>query len=290
MTIEVTVLNAFIDTHSSQAGGNPAGVVLSADHLSTSAKQAIALEVGLSETAFVSRSEKADFKLEFFTPTQQIPHCGHATVAAFSWLQQQGLLHGEHSSKETIDGCRDIWLQGERVYMQQQAPVYTTPNIDQALLRTMLNGALWLKEPEIVHTGNAFLLLELADLAALKALQVDQALLLALSNELDLIGLYAFTRETSLAGRDAASRMFAPRYGITEEAATGMAAGPLACLLAKHANEVRQTWWIEQGHVMTPASPSLIEVELALNETGIQSLQAGGIARYQRTIQVSSPV
>ena len=106
------------------SGGNPAGVVLQADALSTAQKQAIAAQVGLSETAFVSRSESAAFKLEFFTPTRQIAHCGHATIATFSLLRQRGVLGEGRFSKETVDGPRDILLDGDMAFMEQTAPAY----------------------------------------------------------------------------------------------------------------------------------------------------------------------
>jgi PhzF family phenazine biosynthesis protein len=76
-TIKVQILNAFVDN---DQGGNPAGVVLNADDLSNENKLEIAQKVGLSETAFVSESKTEDFKLDFFTPSKQIAHCGHATV------------------------------------------------------------------------------------------------------------------------------------------------------------------------------------------------------------------
>jgi len=101
--VAVQVVNAFVDNG---RGGNPAGVVLNAERFSQAQKQAIAAKVGLSETAFVSPSRTADFKLEFFTPTRQIPHCGHATIATFSYLVQLGLLDGARSSKEMLDGNR----------------------------------------------------------------------------------------------------------------------------------------------------------------------------------------
>ena len=69
--VKVAILNAFVD---SGKGGNPAGVVLNADALTDSQKLEIARKVGLSETAFVSSSDTADFKLDFFTPQKQIAH------------------------------------------------------------------------------------------------------------------------------------------------------------------------------------------------------------------------
>jgi len=57
--VTVKILNAFVENNK---GGNPAGVVLNADNLSKENKLEIAKKVGLSETAFVSRSQTADYK------------------------------------------------------------------------------------------------------------------------------------------------------------------------------------------------------------------------------------
>jgi PhzF family phenazine biosynthesis protein len=75
----VLIVNAF--THQGK-GGNPADVVLNADELTQLQKQEIAKQVGLSETAFISSSDKARHTLEFFTPNAQVALCGHAARAA----------------------------------------------------------------------------------------------------------------------------------------------------------------------------------------------------------------
>jgi len=62
MKVNVNVVNAFVE---GEIGGNPAGVVLNADNLSTAQRLKIARKIGLSETAFVSTSAVADFKLDF---------------------------------------------------------------------------------------------------------------------------------------------------------------------------------------------------------------------------------
>ncbi len=62
MDIQVQIINAFVDNG---VGGNPAGVVLDADELNAQQKLSIASIVGISETAFVSSSNSAAFKLEF---------------------------------------------------------------------------------------------------------------------------------------------------------------------------------------------------------------------------------
>jgi PhzF family phenazine biosynthesis protein len=65
-------------------GGNPAGVVLDARNLDAAEMQAIAADVGYSETAFlVARpNEPNAYDVRYFTPLHEVPFCGHATIAA----------------------------------------------------------------------------------------------------------------------------------------------------------------------------------------------------------------
>jgi PhzF family phenazine biosynthesis protein len=65
-------------------GGNPAGVVLDAGGLEAAEMQAIAADVGYSETAFlVARpNEPNAYDVRYFAPLQEVPFCGHATIAA----------------------------------------------------------------------------------------------------------------------------------------------------------------------------------------------------------------
>jgi len=58
------------------SGGNPAGVVLDARGLDDQTMQAIAAEVGYSETAFLT-----DRAVRYFSPKAEVPFCGHATIA-----------------------------------------------------------------------------------------------------------------------------------------------------------------------------------------------------------------
>ena len=62
-------------------GGNPAGVVLDASHLTDAQMQAIAAEVGYSETAFLTADRDGGSRVRYFSPLAEVPFCGHATVA-----------------------------------------------------------------------------------------------------------------------------------------------------------------------------------------------------------------
>ncbi len=286
--INVKIVNAFTDAGS---GGNPAGVVFPADHLTNEMKQQVAARVGVSETAFVSKSQSADFKLDFFTPNRQIAHCGHATIATFAYLAEQGQVKGPNSSKETIDGNRAIFLAGDMAFMEQLAPRYTAldaPTVQQVLasIGARPTDLMPDRAPLIVNTGNSFLVIPLKDEQALRALQPDAAAISAISDRFDLIGYYPFTLQTQVAGRDAAARMFAPRYAIPEEAATGMAAGPLACFLYDQLNIKKPRFLLEQGRLMPNPSPSEITVDLTLEAGRITRLLAGGRARVMRSFDV----
>lgn len=78
--------------------------------------------------------------------------------------------------------------------------------------------------------------------------------------------------------------MFAPRYGIIEEAAIGMAAGPLACYLFSEIEIKKEHLRIEQGYLMQSPSPSEIQVNLEVVNGKIISLMAGGSAKSTQEI------
>ncbi|MGO4551441.1 PhzF family phenazine biosynthesis protein [Lysobacter sp. 2RAF19] len=268
-------------------GGNPAGVVVDADGLDAAARLRIAARVGLSETAFVSASATETVRLEFFTPTRQIAHCGHATIATFALLRSLGRIGEGHLSKETIEGPRAVIVEGDRVSMEQRAPRFepVTTGTRTAARITASLPATRLQHMTIVDTGNRFAVIEVASRADLAAANPDQAAVAEISESLDLVGYYLYSREGAPVGRVATTRMFAPRYGINEEAATGMAAGPLACVLFDRFG-LGPTLTFEQGALMAEPSPSTIHVRLDLADGAIRRLFAGGSARVERRVAV----
>ena len=289
-TIEVQILNAFVDNNT---GGNPAGVVLNADDLSDQNKLDIAKKVGLSETAFVSKSKTEDFKLDFFTPNKQIAHCGHATVATFSYLKQIGALLKDNSSKETIDGKRNIKLTGDFAFMEQLAPKY----VDVSHKENLILKSLGLKKTDLlpnapirlVNTGNSFILVPVKNQGILQDIIPDFELISEISEAFDLIGYYVFSTQTDT-NRDATSRMFGPRYGILEEAGTGMAAGPLASYLYDVLTIKKQRFEIQQGSFMKKPSPSLIVVDLVIENGIIMGLMAGGKGLLKTKLEIEITV
>lgn len=291
---EVHIVHAFT---SSRGGGNPAGVVLDADALTHEQRQKIAAEVGLSETAFISRSDVSDFRLDFYTPNRQIPDCGHATVAAFSLLKAKGLVGEGGTSKETMDGARDIEIRGDEVFMEQLAPQYFDPEVWDGVKASEVLASLGLDPgqlmdmeragPVVVYTGVRFMLVGVRTQGDLAAIVPDQEAISSISEKLDLIGYYVFTTEGCDGDYAATSRMFAPRYAIAEESATGMAGGPLACLLHDRLVYDSPRIMLEQGRYMTPPSPSRITVDLEVEGGKIKGLMAGGTAECRETRELA---
>lgn len=283
--ITVQMVSAFVDHN---LGGNPAGIVLNADDLTNEEKQQLAAKVGLSETAFVSSSKKAAFKLDFFTPNKQIAHCGHATIAAFSYLSQLGKIPNPHSSKETIDGTREVLLKGELAFMEQKTPKYSAIDQQKVLQSLHLTESDLIENQSIsiVNTGNSFAIIPIASPAVLSSIKPDFDLIQEISEEYDLIGYYLFCTQASTVERDATTRMFAPRYGIQEESGTGMAAGPLAAYLYDQMGSKKELFKFEQGWFMENPSHSLIIVELTTEDEAITKIMAGGKGIPMRSVVV----
>jgi len=294
LPVTVQIVNAFT---LNGTGGNPAGVVLDADALDESTMQSIAAQAGLSETAFVSRSATEGARLDFFTPNRRIAHCGHATVAAFALMRSEGRIGDGLTSKQTVDGPRQIIVRDGTVFMEQRAPRYvaqadwTRSEVTQATVLSSLGlsadqldarGA-----PQVVDTGNRFLLIAVASSTDLAAIVPDQETIARISEALDVAGFYVFATTSGSGFAHATTRMFAPRYGIPEESATGMAAGPLACMLHDIFGDRRANFVIEQGRFMAPPSVSRIFVDLEIDGGRIKSLLAGGEAHVVRAMRVT---
>lgn len=293
-TVRVEIVNGFV---TGGIGGNPAGVVLDADGLSDAEMLRIAGQVGLSETAFVSRSTVAGFKFDFFTPNRRIAHCGHATIAAFSYLAGLGRVADGETSKETVDGPRKVIVRQGAAFMEQTAPVYRTPAewVEAGVTEADVLASLGLTagdldplgQPVLVNTGNSFVLVGVRDGGTLRGLRPDPAAIADISDKLDLIGYYVYTRDPAATGGDATARMFGPRYAIEEESATGMAAGPMACLLHDRYGVAKDRLVIEQGYFMEPPSPSTITVDLRVSDGRITGLMAGGHGKAMRGFEVA---
>ncbi|MBI1181606.1 MAG: PhzF family phenazine biosynthesis isomerase [Alphaproteobacteria bacterium] len=189
--------------------GNPAAVCPLDDWLPDAVLQAIAAENNLAETAFLV-ADGEDFRLRWFTPTVEVPLCGHATLASAFVVMER--LHPGRASVtfHTMSGPLTVERRGAGYAMTVPRwtvrPVEAPPALDAALGAPPVEA--WATDREYV--------LVYADEAAVRALEPDMA------------ALERFDRECFLAtapGEDVdfVLRFFAPAVGIPEDPVTGSA-------------------------------------------------------------------
>src|SRR6266700_7429662 len=90
-------------------GGNPAGIWIGNDLPSESRMQAIAADVGFSETAFAVPEGDA-WRVRYFSPLCEVPFCGHATIALGAALAHR---HGDRTFQLNLNDA-DISVTGQR--------------------------------------------------------------------------------------------------------------------------------------------------------------------------------
>ncbi|MEG3641193.1 PhzF family phenazine biosynthesis protein [Magnetococcus sp. PR-3] len=211
--------NLFIvDAFSSQPfGGNPAAVHLFPEKEEETWMQALAGEMNLSETAFVSR-QGADFGLRWFTPTLEVDLCGHATLAAAHILWQQGILKTQETARfHTRSGLLTCTRQGDWIEMDFPAePAHPCPK-PEALLK-----ALGITAGRVSRSRMDYLVC-LDDEALVRSLTPDMNALKEIETRAVIVTAQAETTE-----HDFVSRLFAPAAGIPEDPVTGSAHCTLA--------------------------------------------------------------
>ncbi|MFJ8670176.1 PhzF family phenazine biosynthesis isomerase [Streptomyces sp. NPDC093600] len=259
--------------------GNPAGVVLGAEGMTDAEMLAVARELNNSETAFVLPPDAADHdvRVRFFTPTTEVPTCGHATVGAhFARAVEYGLPSRSLRQKTGTGLIQrvEIHRDGERVRIgMHQGRAEFGPELDggrvDRLLRALGAGTADLAENapvQTVSTGHSKVLVELRDRAVVDALRPDPSALTALSREVGSNGFFVFTRATSDARLLTWSRMFAPAIGIAEDPVTGNGHGPLGAYLVRHgivpAPEGRLDFTGRQGVAMGRPGEVRVRVEV----------------------------
>lgn len=255
-------------------GGNKAGVVLGRSELTSVQKAAIAKEMGYSETAFVLDSDKADFKLQYFTPTEEVPLCGHATIAAFSTLKLLNMLDKPDCTIETEAGILNIHIKDDGlILMEQNRPAYLEVLDSDIFTGCIERNFIDHRFPiQIVSTGLNDVMLPVDSVEHLEQLSPDFEMIANMSKEKEVVGVHAFTiiKESDVT---AICRNFAPLYGIDEESATGTANCALACYLFKYYKQQSQ-YVFEQGHNM--GDISRIVVNLSYHENVLDSVFVGG--------------
>jgi PhzF family phenazine biosynthesis protein len=241
-------VNAFV---ANGKGGNPAGIVVNASKLTDSQMQYIARKVGAAETAFVLHDERATHRFRFFTPTMEVPLCGHATIASWFFLLNHNLHDAGDYTQDTLAGLVHISVnENGLIFMEQPQQVF-----EESLEITVISKALNIPEadinssfkPQIVQ-DNLMLALKLKEI--LNTLELSRERVIQLGQKYGFGTLHVFVLLDN-SNAVAAVRNFAPAEGIDEDVATGTTNGSFLTYL-KHCNILPDlpVYKIEQGEAL----------------------------------------
>jgi trans-2,3-dihydro-3-hydroxyanthranilate isomerase len=226
-TLRYVVADVFTDT---PLAGNPVAVFTDARGLEADEMQSLARELNLSETVFVLPAEGGGHaRIRIFTPGIEMRFAGHPTLGTAFVLAQP--LQLVEIRLETQMGIVPVALEreGARIVfgrMEQPVPTREAFAEPEALLAALDVERSELPV-ELYDNGARHVYVALASPEDVARLRPD---LSALADVPAVLGISCFAGE----GSRWKTRMFAPAGGVSEDPATGSAAGPLAVHLARH--------------------------------------------------------
>ncbi|XP_078577911.1 phenazine biosynthesis-like domain-containing protein isoform X2 [Branchiostoma floridae x Branchiostoma japonicum] len=232
--------------------GNPAAVCLLEDmDLTEEHQQKIAAEMNLSETAYLRKlnpgddfSSSSKFGLRWFTPTNEVALCGHATLASAATLFYMMKNPSSQLTFQTLSG--DLFARREGDFISLDLPENKSQPQDKETYSQLLQivvGDLPVQDLFVSHTAKK-LVVRLQDgttRQTLESLRPDTASMLTAHTQ-DIIRGVIVTVKGSLENGcvdnhgemyDFISRYFAPWNGIPEDPVTGSAHTVLASYWAK---------------------------------------------------------
>lgn len=276
--------------------GNPAGLVLNGDELSNNEMQEIAYKVGFNETAFLVKSDKADFRIRYFTPGQEMNLCGYATIAMIYALKTMNLLMlKKHVTIETKVGILGIKIDLSEdnkviITMKQAAPQFESFKGS----KKDLVDAIGINEDDLEDdfpilygsTGAWTLLVPVNNLEVFKTMKPNNSLFPTILNERSKASIHPFCFETYDPDADMHARHFSSPYsGTIEDAVTGTASGIMGVYFTKYKKDTCRDslkFIVEQGHeinkdgrVLVNVSPSECgyDVEIAGNAVYVNQFE-----------------
>lgn len=289
LTVPVLLVDAFTTT---PGKGNRAGVVLDATGLSKDEMQAVATLANVSETAFmIPTPECADYELEvrYFTPSVEVPSCGHATIAShFARCEALDLGEGRFIAKIGVGilPVDAVMADGKRKIVMTQGSIEIFAPLAQEACSKIL-AALGLEQGDLndtlpvqeVSTGHSKIMVPLKSVEKLDSLVPDMARLAAVGEEIGCNGFFVFAFNEDDDDCLTSGRMFAPGIGIDEDPVTGNGNGPCGAYLSKHGilpADEKLVYRGRQGAAM--GKEGVVEVTVHRDSSGPCTIQVAGLA------------
>jgi trans-2,3-dihydro-3-hydroxyanthranilate isomerase len=272
--------------------GNPLAVVLDSEGLDAPRMQAIAREFNLSETTFVlePRDPVNTAALRIFTPARELPFAGHPTIGSavvIAVVRAPEMLGRDDLQiviEEEVGPVRcSVRRKGAAYFASFGLPAlpFTLPGVPE---NAEVAAALGLTTADIgfdrhrisrYSCGTPYTFVPVARLATIAGAAPDLARFRQVFGEM---GTFLYTRETTSPENAVHARMFAPRFGIPEDPATGSAAAAFAGVAQEFETpeDGVHTITIEQGFEM--GRPSLIHLTMEIAGGKLMSGEIGGSA------------
>lgn len=237
--------------------GNPAGVVLEADHLTEIEMQRIARANGFTETTFVLSSDQADYRMRYFAPDREMNLCGHGTIAALTALETTERLPMTLQI-ETKSGILPASRLANGMFRLQQGRPKLQP-FNGEINQVLTSIGLELKHLDhrwpVVYgnTGNWTLVLPIRRLEDFQQMVPDNARFADVLSDhpeasIHPICLDTYEEQATMHGR----HFSATGAGSIEDPVTGTASGVMGVYYRKFIQPVtaETTIIVEQGHEM----------------------------------------
>ncbi len=266
--------------------GNPCAILFDTDDMDETTMQAIAREMNLSETAFVRRSNVADFGVRYFTPAEEIPLAGHPTIAGTFALVDSGRLPLTGPSTTITLELQvgpipvEIISRGgivRHIVMTQKKPRFMDTYDPGEVLPVFgldFNDLLPNVPVQTVSTGTPLLMVPLRSLDALQKARLDFSAYKELRDRADFSSPHFFC----LQGATDAGLTFARHLGappdVLEDPFTGSATGGMAAYLWRYKLIEEPKFIAEQGHWMK--RPGKATVEVLGSRDDIETVKVGG--------------
>lgn len=196
--------------------GNPAAVCIVPDVMDELWMQNVAAEMNLSETAFVRQMDETDFAIRWFTPTVEVPLCGHATLASAHVLWEEGMVMlSEAVTFYPKQGTLIARREEDWICLEFPAIPVEEVSVPDGLIEALGQS------PKSVHKSTAIFeeyLVEMDSARTVRSVQPDFAKLRASG-----ISACVVTAQDETGTFDIVSRFFGPGVGVDEDPVTGVA-------------------------------------------------------------------
>lgn len=254
--------------------GNPAGIILNSEKLTTRAMQAIAKSIGFNECAFTLSSDVADVRIRYFTPGHETPLCGHATMASIvALIEQKKLIPKDSYTIETLAGILSIHVKENasyyQIYMEHAAPKFAEFKGSKKALANALNIAeneIDARYPIVYgNTGQWTLCIPITHIESFEKMKPNTQAFPNILKEMPKASVHPFCFSAFSSDADMHARHFSSPYsGTIEDPVTGTGSGVMGAYYATFVEPDRKENYsltVEQGQELKKDGRVIVHVQ-----------------------------